>query len=162
MADRWVMNASPVILLAKAEVIHTVPQLCDELVIPAGVVSEIQTGAVADAGRSWLAGTGGQFVRAAPPIPSALADWHGGAGEAEVMAWALAYSGFTAVLDDLKARNKAKTLGLAVIGTVGIILRAKQRGLIASAKPALERLRGAGAHLSDVLINRAIELAHEA
>ena len=74
----------------------------------------------------------------------------------------LAHSGFTAVLDDLKARKKAKSLWLAVIGTVGIILRAKQRGLIPSAKPALERLRGAGAHLSDVLVKRAIELAGEA
>jgi predicted nucleic acid-binding protein len=155
------MNASPVILLAKAEVIYIVPQLCDELVIPTGVVSEIQSGAVADAGRNWLDEIGKRFVRTAPPIPAVLAEWHGGAGEAEVMAWALAQSGFTVVLDDLKARSKARTLGLAVIGTVGIILRAKQRGLISSAKPALERLRGAGAHLSDSLINRAIELANE-
>ena len=42
MADRWIINASPVILLAKAEVIEFLPSLCDDLVIPAGVVGEVQ------------------------------------------------------------------------------------------------------------------------
>ena len=42
MGDRWVINASPVILLAKAEVIEFLPSLCDDLVIPAGVVGEVQ------------------------------------------------------------------------------------------------------------------------
>lgn len=35
MAEHWVVNASPVILLGKAAVIHLLPLLCDELVIPA-------------------------------------------------------------------------------------------------------------------------------
>ena len=161
MADRWVLNASPVILLAKAEVIHLVPRLCEELVIPAGVISEVRSGVAADAGRSWLAGAGLQFVQTAPPIPAALANWHGGAGEAEVMAWAMSQPGFTAVLDDRKARSKARALGVAVIGTVGIILRAKQQGMIPSVRPVLDKLRGAGAHLSDFLITRAIQLANE-
>ena len=30
MGKRWVMNASPVILLAKAQVIHFVPQICEQ------------------------------------------------------------------------------------------------------------------------------------
>jgi hypothetical protein len=50
MADRWVVNASPVILLGKAGVIHLLPALCDELVVPAGVVAEVQQGRMADAG----------------------------------------------------------------------------------------------------------------
>lgn len=38
MVERWVVNASPVILLGKADVIQHLPSLCDELVVPAGVV----------------------------------------------------------------------------------------------------------------------------
>ena len=58
MPERWVVNASPVILLAKAGVIHLLPSLCDELVVPAGVVAEVEKGNAADAGRAWLKGEG--------------------------------------------------------------------------------------------------------
>ena len=44
MAERWVINASPVILLAKAGVIDLLPKACDELVIPFSVVAEVSTG----------------------------------------------------------------------------------------------------------------------
>ena len=53
-AERWVVNASLVILLAKAGVIHLLPQLCAELVVPAGVKDEVRSGRMADAGWAWL------------------------------------------------------------------------------------------------------------
>lgn len=43
MADRWVVNASPVILLGKAGVIHLLPSLCDELVVPVVVEAEVSS-----------------------------------------------------------------------------------------------------------------------
>ncbi len=85
MPEHWVINASPIILLAKAEVIHLGPALCDKLVIPAGVVEEVSQGALADAGRRWLATVGTKHVKTVSQIQSSLAEWHGGAGEAEVV-----------------------------------------------------------------------------
>lgn len=161
MADRWVVNASPVILLGKADVIHLLPSLCDELVVPAGVVAEVQSGRIADAGRAWLAGDGGKFVRPAPPLHAALALWNGGAGEAEVISWALAHPGFLAVLDDRAARRLAALQNVPVLGSLRVIVKAKERGLIPLARPALEKLRGSGAYVSDELIDRAIALAGE-
>ena len=161
--ERWVVNASPVILLAKAGVIHLLPQLCAELVVPAGVRDEVRTGRMADAGRAWLDTTGRSFVREVPPVPHpALARWHGGAGEAEVISWALQNPGFIAVLDDRAARLLATRVGVPVFGSLRVIVRAKERGLIPLARPALEKLRGAGAYVSDALIDRAIALAGEA
>ena len=162
MADRWVANASPVILLAKAEVIRFLPQLCHELVIPAGVVGEVQNARITDAGRTWLQGEGQRFIQPAPPLHPVLANWRGGAGEAEVLSWALQNPGFTVILDDRRARALATRHGLAVLGSLRIIVLTKQRGCIASAKPALEKLRGVGAWVSDELIDRAIALAGEA
>jgi predicted nucleic acid-binding protein len=161
VAERWVVNASPLILLGKAEIISLLPSLCDELVIPAGVVAELRKGRVADAGRRWLVGDGGQFVQPALPIPPALAGWSGGAGEAEVIAWAMANPGFKAVLDDRAARQMAAKQGVKVLGSLRIIVLAKERGLIPLARPVLEKLRGAGAYVSDELINRTIALAGE-
>lgn len=160
--ERWVVNASPVILLGKAGVIHLLQDLCAELVVPSGVRGEVSHGILADAGRAWLEGTGRPFLRPVPVLHPALAGWGGGAGEAEVISWALQNSGFTAILDDRAARNLALKHGVPVIGSLRVIVRAKERGLIPQARPVLENLRGAGAYVSDALIDRAIILAGEA
>lgn len=161
MPEKWVINASPVILLAKAEVIQFLPRLCDELVIPAGVVGEVHNVHISDAGKKWLENEGRQFVHQSPQIHPALVDWRGGHGEAEVISWALQNMGFIAVLDDRRARLLAKKNNVPLIGSLRVIVMAKERGLIPAAKPALERLRGVGAYLSDELIDRAIILAGE-
>jgi predicted nucleic acid-binding protein len=62
VVERWVINASPIILLAKAEVIHFLPQVCDQLIIPAGTVEEVYRGKMGDAGRVWLEREGKKFV----------------------------------------------------------------------------------------------------
>lgn len=161
-AERWVVNASPVILLAKAGVIRFLPQLCAELVVPAGVLTEIERGQQSDAGRLWLESAGRPFLRVVSELHPALTGWGGGAGEAEVVSWALHHPGFTAILDDRAARAMAVRLGVPVLGSLRVIVKAKERGLIPLARPALERLRGAGAYVSDTLIDRAIALAGEA
>lgn len=161
MAERWVVNASPVILLAKAGVVQFLPGLCAELVIPNGVVSEVQEGHKADEGHLWLASAGARYVRPSGQLHPALALWSGGTGEAEVISWALAHPDFTAVLDDRAARGLARRNGVKVIGSLRVIVMAKERGFIPLARPALEKLRGAGAYVSDELIDLAINLARE-
>jgi len=45
MKDRkWVVNASPIILLAKISKLSLLPDLCDKLVIPLAVSKEIAQG----------------------------------------------------------------------------------------------------------------------
>ncbi|MDW7981001.1 MAG: DUF3368 domain-containing protein [Verrucomicrobiales bacterium] len=161
MTDFWVINASRIILLAKAEVIHFLPLLCKELVIPAGVVGEVHNVRITDTAKAWLEGDGKRFIRMCTTLHPALAHWRGGAGEAEAISWALQNPGFTAILDDRRARAFAKRHGVPVVGSLRIIVLAKERGLIAEAKPALEKLRGAGAYVADELIDRAIALAGE-
>ena len=161
MAERWVVNASPIILLAKAEILQFLPNLCDEFVIPAGVVGEVENIRITDAGKKWLEADGRKFVRVSPPIQPVLVKWRGGAGETEVISWALQNPGFTAILDDRRARAFAERNGVPVLGSLRVIVIAKERGLIRQARPALEKLRGVGAYLSDELIDRSIALAGE-
>jgi predicted nucleic acid-binding protein len=161
VADRWVINASPIILLAKAEVIHVLPGLCEELVVPSGVVGEVENAHVTDAGKIWLEGEGKKFIRVSPAIHPALSSWSGGIGEAEVISWALQNTGFVAILDDSRARALARRNRVAVLGSLRVIVIAKERGFISEARPALERLRGAGAYITGELIDHAIELAGE-
>jgi predicted nucleic acid-binding protein len=52
VADPWVVNASPIILLAKAGVVQFLPLLCEPLVIPAGVLEEVKNYKASVAGKS--------------------------------------------------------------------------------------------------------------
>ncbi len=75
--DRWVVNASPVILLGKAGIIHLLPALCTELVVPSGVLAEVSMGKAADEGHRWLQGAGRTFLREVTGLHPALSNWGG-------------------------------------------------------------------------------------
>lgn len=84
-----------------------------------------------------------------------------GPGEQEAIAQALDRSARSVVLDDLCARRTARRLGLHPIGTVGLILAAKKRGLIPSVRLELLRLRAMGFWISDALWRESVAAAGE-
>ncbi len=65
------------------------------------------------------------------------------------------------ILDDLAARRCAKYLEIPVRGTLGLVLIAKQRNVIPSARRVLEKLRLAGMYLSDRVMNQALARVKE-
>lgn len=81
-------------------------------------------------------------------------------GEAQVITLALE-RGCRVFLDDRKARRVAKEMGLSVIGTVSLLLRAKKAALIPAVKPILEMLEANGFYLSPELKTEALRLAAE-
>jgi predicted nucleic acid-binding protein len=95
------------------------------------------------------------------PVPPLIQAWDLGPGESAVLAWALAHPGALAVLDDLAARRCAAVLGVPVRGTLGLVILAKQRGLIPAARPVVEALRRGGLYLSDTVLNAALALVGE-
>src|ERR1700758_3167890 len=72
-------------------------------------------------------------------------------GEAEVIALAMELKDVYVVLDDKKARRIAQEISLKVIGTIGVILRAKKKGIITEIKPILDKLEEVGFRISDTL-----------
>jgi uncharacterized protein len=85
-----------------------------------------------------------------------------GTGEQAVIAYAHAHHGYVAGLDDLQARQLAEAVGLRVVGTLGILLRAKQAGLIATVQPLVDAVMAQGFRLSLELYRDVLELAGEA
>ncbi|MBI4703968.1 MAG: DUF3368 domain-containing protein [Deltaproteobacteria bacterium] len=74
------------------------------------------------------------------------------AGETSVLTAALCLEGRSVVvIDDLKARKVARRMGLLLVGTAGLLLRAHDRGLI-DVSEAFVKLRAAGYRLSDRLV----------
>ena len=81
-------------------------------------------------------------------------------GEAEAIALAYEKS-WRVILDDRHARAVAKRLDVTVIGTVGILVKAKQQGHIVSVRPLIEQLEMKGFYISKALKQEALRLAVE-
>jgi len=82
-------------------------------------------------------------------------------GEAETIVLAEELNAGAVLIDDLKARKIAKLRGLNVIGTIGILLDAKEKGVITELKPLLELLLEKKIRVSEELYYRALEIADE-
>ena len=161
MSNKWVVNASPLILLAKVGHLALLPKLTDQLVVPAGVVDEIQAGPVSDPAQAWLRGEGARWVLPdLPPAPS-VAAWDLGVGETAVLSWARQHQGFEAILDDRAARKCAAVEGIPTRGTLGVILAAKVRGLIPSARAVCDSVVQAGLRIHPAVVRDALKLVGE-
>jgi uncharacterized protein len=74
----------------------------------------------------------------------------------------LAYEkGLRIILHDQKAREVAQRLGVPVTGTVGLLIKAKQEGVIATVRPLLDALDANHFRISDALRAEALKLAGE-
>ncbi len=77
------------------------------------------------------------------------------------IALALELSDVLLILDDKKARRVAQQMGMKVIGTVGMLLRAKRQGIIAEVKPLFIKLTEVNFRLSQGIIQEALRLSGE-
>lgn len=156
-----VFNASPLIVLAKANLLDLLLPLGNQIWIPQAVVTEVS--AVknpTDPARIWLADKA-EFTHAPMPILPFVMAWDLGDGEAAVLTLAESINDVFAVLDDQAARHCAQAMGIKSIGTLGLILMAKQTALIPSAKQALNDVISAGLFISQNHVDSILRLAGE-
>ncbi|MBI5685781.1 MAG: DUF3368 domain-containing protein [Verrucomicrobia bacterium] len=161
MNNKWAVNASPLILLAKIGQADLLPKLTTELVIPASVVVEIHAGPATDPAQMWLRAAGQKAIQPDPPVTAEIAAWDLGAGETAVLNWVRQHPDFEAILDDRAARKCAHVHNLSVRGTLGVILAAKVRRLLPAAKPVCMELVRAGFHIQPTLLSESLRLVGE-
>lgn len=155
MNECWVVNASPVICLAKAGQIEILLNLPEKIIIPYAVAEEIHAGPSGDPARKILS-LGKFMIAEVMTLPEIIA-WDLGQGEASVLSYAKANTGWTAIIDDLAARKCARGLAIPYIGTLAVVIMAKKRGLITSAADVMRSLQAAGLRLDDEVIRFAIK-----
>ena len=160
MSDRWVANASPIITLAKAGRLDLLKAVPGELLVPVAVADELLLGPAGDPARAAIL-AGWAPTHSPRTIPPTLMEWGLGSGETAVLALCLEHPQSTAVLDDASARTAARALGIKTIGTLGVVVLAKKRGLTASAADVLTDLRRAGLYLDDDIIRTALKTVSE-
>jgi predicted nucleic acid-binding protein len=155
MTERWILNASPLIVLSRVGQEHLFQALAGDIVVPAAVAREVNAGGASDPAVRFLARRSARIVES-PRTPEELLAWDLGAGETAVIACALADPSWTVILDDGAARRCARSFDLRVKGTLAVILMAKQAGLVPSAADVLHRLVASGFRLDDAVIREAL------
>ena len=154
-------NASPLICLSKSAMADLLPALFSEIFVPEQVIEEIRAGCKNDPSAEillqyrWIRRVGNIA------IPPAISTWDLGGGESSVMAYTLADPRCWAAIDDRQARRCADSMGCRHIGTVGLILLAKKRGVIRSVREALDGLQKAGPWMSEPFMNEICSRARE-
>jgi len=155
MPERWAVNASPIIVLAKIEQQYLLTALADEIVVPQAVVDEINAGPIGDPARRFLISSPLPVVKVS--VDPTIQAWDLGSGETAVLSYAFERKGWKAVIDDGAARRCARALDIPMTGTLGVILKAWKAQLIPKAAPLLKALQDQGFRLNDQIIRQALK-----
>jgi uncharacterized protein len=146
-----VADASVLIALEQIEHVFLLEKLFGEIVIPPAVARE-----VGGTLPSWII----TAILPSPLDPRVLAA-RLDPGETEVIGLALVVRFERVILDDIRARTLALSLGLPVVGTAGLLLAAKRAGHVAAVRPLLDALRAKGFRLHDDVYNAILKAAGE-
>lgn len=149
------------IFLSRAGLLDLLQLVSFQIVVPETVATEIEVRGQSDPTAQAISETSWLVVTQTPAIPTQIQSWGLGPGESSVLAWAHAHPGSEAIIDDLAARRCAAALHIPVRGTLGLVLIAKKRGQIPSARRILEQLRQSGMYLSDPVMDEALALVGE-
>lgn len=150
MTHRAVTNSTCLIALERIGRLNLLPQVFDAVFAPSAVQAEFQTRT------DWLNVKGVADLAVATALRTQLDE-----GEASAIALAMELGDVFVILDDKKARRVARQIGLKVIGTVGVLLRAKRQGIIPAIRPLLMALQQIGFRMTDEIYKEALRVADE-
>jgi len=157
-----VSNATPLIGLAMAERFDLLQKLFGLIYIPQGVYDEVVTEGgqrfgtqeVSDA--AWI-----ELVEVKDRLAVEVLADDLGKGESETIVLAREMGADWVLVDERLARRKLDALGIPTIGTLGILLKAKEVGLLRTVAPAVELLRTRGFRLSRQVYDDVLRIAGE-
>jgi predicted nucleic acid-binding protein len=159
-AKTVVADASTLIGLSRIEQLVLLRDLYGEIVIPQSVYDEVVTESK----------HGSERIKAAKYLKvEKVSDSKGvelllgylGKGEAEALTLSKEKKADLILIDEKKARKAARRAGFEVIGVLGLLLAAKNKGLIPTVRPFIEELSNQGFRLSKKVTERALKEAKE-
>ncbi len=153
-----VSNTTPLINLVGVGLLDLLPGLYGTVWIPDTVGGEYAAGKSATdpdlEQLPWL-----KIVAAValdPTLPAGL-----GAGEAAALSLALAQNARAVLLDEAYGRRIARQRGLPIVGTLSVLLSAKQTGLLSAIAPVVDEMIRQGRRISVTLRAQVLRAAGE-
>ena len=136
-----ICNTSPIQYLYQIDLLELLPALAGQVYVPEAVVAELEEGRRRNVILPVLEDLSWLIVRPVRDRTLLPLVTHLGDGEKEVLALGLETQDALLLLDDRDARRYARTLELEITGTLGLLLRAKERGILDAVQPVLDRLQ---------------------
>ena len=162
MTDKGiVVNTSPWIALSICDQIPLLEKLYTDVCIPLHVKEEIMSGERESFGVYELETCQWVRIEKVHDIEKIKLLYELEQGEAEVIILAKEKSIQLVLIDEKVARLQAKVLGLNVIGTLGVLLMAKKKGLLNAIKPAIAKILENGIWIRDEIVIGILKNAGE-
>jgi uncharacterized protein len=153
-----VVNTSPLILLAKIGRLDLLALLYNQVVIPQAVWAELREKQGPETEQiEKLIQTGDLRQQKALPHHLSQVSSDLGRGEQEAIALAVQLQAALVILDDQEGRRTARQKSLAVTGTIGVLIEAREKGLLTSIRRELDRLIEAGMWLDELFYHRILQ-----
>jgi predicted nucleic acid-binding protein len=154
-----VADTSALIALAACDSLALLDRLFTDVRVPGAVFRECTVSDKPEAGRleTYLRGRVvevdlQEFVIAVSGL---------GQGELEAMVLYKRLRAERLLVDDYRARKVAHLNGIEVVGSLGVLLRAKESGLIAKLRPLIVKIQAADVRYGDQLVAEVLRLAGE-
>lgn len=148
-----VSDASPLIALHQIDELKLLQGLFGEVVIPPAVAREVTPGVPLP---PWVKTRTLQQPMAGEVLHASL-----GPGESEAISLAQEIHADWLLLDERAARRLAEGLGLPVAGTLGLLVRGKEKGLLDTVRSRVEALLAVGFRATPALVENILRQAGE-
>lgn len=157
-----ISNSTPLIALNKISKLELLQKIYKEIIIPYAVYEEVILESNTNTTNNFIKECG--FIKiisikneeAKKMFATSLHK-----GEVEVMILAKELGADTCIIDDLLARKYAKYYNLKITGTIGVIIKAKELGLISEIRPIMNELISSGIYIDEKLFNKVLKIAGE-
>ncbi len=153
-----VADSGPLIALARLDLLELPSRYFESVLVASSVWAEVTRKPREDEAARFSAAAEANLFHVVPDpetLPAALLRAGIDAGERGALVLALELSA-TPLVDDRSARRLAVELGRPVIGTLGLLVRAREEGFIVKLRPLVERLQTTGYFMPSGLVAKAL------
>ncbi|NBC17537.1 MAG: DUF3368 domain-containing protein [Bacteroidetes bacterium] len=153
-----VADSSALIALATCDALFVLDALSSRVRVPLAVAEEVSVRGKPQALRLRL------YVEdKITPVRAPHSRKESGLGRGEIAAMALCEQVQADVLlvDDSRARNAAQQRNITVVGSLGLLVRAKEKGVVDRLAPFMDRLRRSDLYISEALIEDVLRQVGE-
>lgn len=155
-----ISNTTPILSLLKIGKLDVLRELYGKVWIPKAVYREIEEGKdkdyYADLSKfDWIE------IASIQSASARLYLFDLDDGEAETIILAQEQNADVAIIDEKLGRRYASQINIPVTGTIGVLLKAKERGLIDAVAPLLQELCNKSSWINNSLFEKAVSIAGE-